>query len=67
MTNTDQHDWDRASLLAWLRGLSRRLRRLPGRKDVLAARGTPGIAVFYRRFGSLADAYRAAGLLKEAK
>lgn len=59
--------WRKTQLLAWLRGQARRLRRLPGRKDVLAARGTPGIAVFYRRFGSLADAYRAAGLLKGAK
>ncbi|MGD9642796.1 MAG: homing endonuclease associated repeat-containing protein [Elusimicrobiales bacterium] len=57
------HTWRKSELIVWLRRTARKLRRLPSKRDILAESG-PTVIVFYKKFGSLADAYRAAGLLK---
>ena len=59
--------WCKSQMILWLRLRARRLGRLPGRRDIISVKSGPGITVFYKKFGSLADAYRAAGLLKGDK
>ncbi|MCX5785686.1 MAG: hypothetical protein NTX59_08345 [Elusimicrobia bacterium] len=59
--------WTKPELIIWLRRQAHRLHRLPGRHDILIAKNAPSINLFYSKFGSLADAYRAAGLLKGDK
>jgi hypothetical protein len=59
--------WDQDQMIVWLTRLAKRLGRLPGRREILAAKNGPSAELFYKKFGSLADAYRAAGLLKGDK
>jgi len=59
--------WTKTELLVWLTRLARRLGRLPGRADITGSGSGPAVTLYYKKFGSLADAYRAAGLLKGDK
>lgn len=62
------HTWTKPDLIVWLRRKARRLGRLPNNDDIeLSKRPHPTAWTFYKKFGSLADAYRAAGLLKGEK
>ncbi len=59
------HPWTKPELIVWLRRKARRLGHLPGPGNILATKNGPGLKLFYTKFGSLVDAYLAAGLLKK--
>jgi len=56
--------WTKTELKVFLKRLAHRLGRIPNTADIRYAKNTPGVWEFYKKFGSLADAFRAAGLLK---
>ena len=56
--------WTKTELKVFLKRLAHRLGHLPERADIVAVKNAPPVALFYRKFGSLADAFQAAGLLK---
>jgi len=67
MKNNWKRNWTKTELKVFLKRLTHGLGRIPNTADIRYAKDTPGVLAFYKKFGSLADAYRTAGLLKGGK